>query len=252
MAKNLNLLKIDTDKGPLDLTNYNVNLDNAAFEKAEVYFRNLDSALIQKIIEFRDGLIFGSIAWLTSDIILDALAQCENVQIVVQKEDFLRPDINSPKNISVWKQKLRKKYSALKFSITRYECQKPICDLSILGDPNVDPVRCLGNHNASKKYAMPRAHNKFLVFCEFVKRPPVKRNSLKENVQYRAVAVWTGSFNLTKNAAMSFENALYIEERSGANKVIDSYLKEHHQIFALSEPLDWTSNYVEPEYRIGT
>ena len=29
-------------------------------------------------------------------------------------------------------------------------------------------VRCLGNHNADRRAAMPRAHHKFLVFCDHI------------------------------------------------------------------------------------
>lgn len=32
---------------------------------------------------------------------------------------------------------------------------------------------------------------------------------------------------------------------------LNDYLKEHHQIFALSEPLDWEHDWTETEYRIG-
>jgi phosphatidylserine/phosphatidylglycerophosphate/cardiolipin synthase-like enzyme len=61
-------------------------------------------------------------------------------------------------------------------------------------------------------------------------------------------AVWTGSYNFTKNAGMSFENALYIEDQP----IVDAYMAEYAQIFSLSEPLDWTSEWSVPEYRIGT
>jgi hypothetical protein len=251
MEINLNDLKISTDGGPLSLANNNVMLKNVSFDKTEVFFRELEKELIKKISEFKNGLIFGSIAWLTSDNILDALAKCSYVQIVVQKEDFLRPDLNSPSNAKDWKARLRKKYDQLSFLGDRYDCRKPICDLSILGDPSVDPVRCLGNHNAYKKSAFPRAHNKFLVFCKFLKEPNIKSRERQEII-YDPVGVWTGSFNLTKNASMSFENALYIEDKSGQNKILNAFLDEHHQIFALSEPLDWTTHWSEPEFRIGT
>jgi hypothetical protein len=251
MQNDLNKLQITTDDGPRNLTNNNVKLKDASFDKTEVFFRDLEKELVKKILEFKDGLIFGSIAWLTSDKILDALAKCNYVQIVVQKEDFLRPDVNTPTNVFDWKGHLRKKYNKLLFLGDRYDCRKPICDLSILGDPSVHPVRCLGNHNADKKSAFPRAHNKFIVFCKFTKAPNQKSRERQEII-YDPTAIWTGSFNLTKNASMSFENALYLENKSGENRIINAFLIEHHQIFALSEPLDWTTNWVEPEFRIGT
>jgi hypothetical protein len=60
--------------------------------------------------------------------------------------------------------------------------------------------------------------------------------------------VWTGSFNFTKSSVASFENAVYIED----SKIAYAYAHEFAQIFALSEPLDWTTSWSAPEYRIGT
>ena len=34
--------------------------------------------------------------------------------------------------------------------------------------------------------------------------------------------------------------------------VVTAYYHEYEQIFALSEPLDWSSEYVDPEWRIGS
>ena len=42
----------------------------------------------------------GCVAWLTHFDILDAMARLKTVSIVVQKEDFLRPDMGQPSN---WK-----------------------------------------------------------------------------------------------------------------------------------------------------
>lgn len=61
-------------------------------------------------------------------------------------------------------------------------------------------------------------------------------------------AVWTGSFNITKNAGMSFENALYITDMA----IVNAYYQEFSQITALSESLNWFKDWVEPQWRIGT
>ena len=50
--------------------------------------------------------------------------------------------------------------------------------------------------------------------------------------------VWTGSFNFTINAGRSLVAAAYAHEWS--------------QVAALSEPLDWASEWMAPEYRLGT
>ena len=36
------------------------------------------------------------------------------------------------------------------------------------------------------------------------------------------------------------------------DEIAEAYYNEFCQIFALSEPLDWTSKWCEPELRIGT
>jgi len=248
---NLNSLRINTDDGQIDLTNHNTCVGQTTFDKVEAYFKDLEKSLIGKIVEHSDGFIFGSVAWLTSSNIIDALSKCQNVQILIQKEDFLRPDFGDTLGERNRRLKYRQLYSKLKFNHDRYDCHSPISDLSILGDPSVDPVRCIGNFNSDQKKAMPRAHNKFLVFCKQIKK---STNQTRENneIIYEPTAIWTGSFNFTLNADKSFENGIYLEDKSGKNPIIMAYLKEHHQIFALSEKLDWEHNWTEPEYRIGT
>jgi len=221
----------------------NVTIKDAQIPIIQAYFDNLEKNLIDKIKQNSDKLIFGCVAWLTSEPVLKALAKCDNVQILIQKEDFLRPDINSRNS---WSIRLRKLYADLKFNHFRFELKDPIRELSICDEPVIYPVMCVGNHNKEKHPAFPRSHHKFLVFCE-------KRGKLDEyKIDYAPTAVWTGSFNFTKNATHSFENALYIEDKSGNNPILQAYLNEHHQIFTLSEMLDWETTWIEPRYRIGT
>lgn len=108
----------------------------------------------------------------------------------------------------------------------------------------INPVSCVGNINNAKVAAFPRMHNKFLIFA--------KRNNNSElTYDEKSIipyAVWTGSYNITKNASMSFENALYITDL----KIVNAFYKEFAQIIALSESLDWFKDWVEPQWRIGT
>jgi len=209
----LNDLRVETDSGSQSLSDFSAKIDKPTFDSAEVIFRDAEKRLIELINEYKDGAIFGCIAWLTSKPILKALADCKNVQIIVQKEDFLRPDLDTKIN-SNWKKELQKLYNGLQFSFTRYDCKEPICDLSILGDPSVDPIRCVGNHNADKSPAFPRAHHKFLVFCK-----------LDNDEKYLPISAWTGSFNLTFNATKSFENVVLLTDKSGKNEIINSFFK---------------------------
>jgi hypothetical protein len=252
MEYNLNKLTIDTDGGDEKLVNHNSKLEKVTFEKAEAFFKDIEQNLIEKINEHANGFIFGSIAWLTSEKIINALAKCKNVQILIQKEDFLRPDLGDTADKIERSRKFRNLYSKLIFQHDKFDCDYPIRELSVGGDPDIDAVRCVGNYNSHKK-TMPRAHNKFLVFCEKIKESSDKtRNSVTGESIYKPIAVWTGSFNFTINAENSLENVIYLEDKSGNNPIITAYLKEHHQIFALSEPLDWTQNWSAPEFRIGT
>lgn len=240
---NLNDLKIKTDGEHLNLLNFSKKVRNPQFDEVEVLFRGLEPRLVELINDYRGGIVFGSVAWLTSEPILTALADCLAVQIIVQKEDFLRPDLN--KNPGNYKDRLHTLYSKLKFMHSRYQCTSTLGQLSICGDPTVDPIRCLGNYNSGHHAAFPRAHNKFLVFC---------RTSYDEQgvmINYRPTAVWTGSFNLTYNATNSFENAVVMHDHSGKNEILWSFLQEHHQLFALSERLNWTSPWVKPQYSFG-
>ena len=100
----------------------------------------------------------------------------------------------------------------------------------------INSIRCFGNHNKDKKPAFPRMHNKFLIFCK------------EKSGIICPYAVWTGSFNLTMNAGNSLENGLYITKK----EIVYKYYKEYAQICAISEKLDWESDWCEPQWRIGS
>lgn len=226
------------------LCDWSTDMGSCSFNHIEVIFRNQEQKLINLINQYKDDAIFGCVAWLTSVPILKALSGCKNVQIIVQKEDFLRPDLGV-RNRDKWKHELQSLYSSIGCGLVRYEFKEPIRNLSVCCDPTVDAIRCVGNYNSDKSPAFPRMHHKFLVFCKII----TNGNEIRD---YKAVAVWTGSFNLTHNATLSFENNIYMVDHSGENYILNGYLFEHHQIFALSEPLNWSSDWIEPEFRIGT
>jgi phosphatidylserine/phosphatidylglycerophosphate/cardiolipin synthase-like enzyme len=85
-------------------------------------------------------------------------------------------------------------------------------------------------------------HNKFVLFCN-VKE--AEGDGFPEITPY---AVWTGSFNFSKNATFSFENAVVLTDQA----VVQSYYREWGQILALSEPLNWEDPWCAPEWRIGS
>lgn len=228
---NLNTLEPETDQRRASAQNKDNSVTTA---EVEVYFRNLAETLLGHIAEAH--LVVGCVAWLTHPEILTALANVESA-IVVQKEDFLRPDLGSR---SGWKRNLRSSYDALRCHRSRWEFGNMISELCTGGDIRITAVRCVGNLNREKSPAFPRMHNKFLVFC---------RIEDHENCEVvRPYAVWTGSFNLTNNAANSLENAVLIRQP----EIVQAYFREFGQIMALSEPLDWESEWTAPEWRIGS
>jgi hypothetical protein len=238
--ENLNSILIEDDEcGRVQQDYSSVNY------QVEVYFKNLEEHLIKRIREADS--VFGCVAWLTSERILQALLK-KSTSIVVQKEDLWRPDLDAERNLN-WKEKLRTQYNSIQTKYCRHDLPGP--GLSISGDPTIEGVRCVGYYNRERKPASPRMHHKFLVFTK--EGPPREEDHYDGEDCGRPgrpmpYAVWTGSFNFTYNSTQSFENAVYIND----DCIASSYFDEYQQILALSEPLDWESDWCAPEWRIGT
>lgn len=206
----------------------------------QVYFKDIESHLIQHI-ESAD-VVVGCVAWLTSPTILAALSKKSGVSIIVQKEDWLRPDLDNREN---WKERHKSRYARLPSSLTRLDLglrDTVLREMSYCGDPTIQAVRCVGNHNSEKVAAFPRMHHKFIVLCREI---AVKDDEYKNYAPYE---VWTGSFNFTKNAGSSFENAVVLRNATLAK----AFLGEYAQVAALSEQLDWESEWIEPQWRPGS
>jgi len=245
MNVNLNDLLIPNAEGPdQPLTDPRAT---SADGLTQVFFRNLEAELLQ-LINAAD-VVVGCVAWLTNSQILAALAKKESVAIVIQKQDFLRPDLGVKKN---WSLELRSQYSRLKCTFDRYNGTlggTALHYMSMCGDLSITPIRCVGNHNSDKQPAFPRAHHKFLVFGRSLNSTEHEDDSeLGALGEFQPHAAWTGSFNLTFNAMNSFENAIV----SKYPQLVQAFFEEWSQIKALSEPLDWSSVWVETEWRIGT
>jgi hypothetical protein len=173
-------------------------------------------ATLMELIREAD-IVIGCVAWMTHPGILAALASCNGVGIVVQKEDFLRPDAEL-----------------------------------VASSPKFDPVRCVGTPNRPNATG-PRSHHKFVVFCWYSEQHDCW--SVSDQFpecscirHFEPYAVWTGSFNFTRNSTLSFENSLVLRHPA----IVNPYCQQLGQIAALSEPLDWDSPWIEPEWRIGT
>jgi hypothetical protein len=86
-------------------------------------------------------------------------------------------------------------------------------------------------------------HHKFFVMCDV-------EVDAEFHMPTKIVgrSVWTGSFNPTANGTKSRENAVLI----ASDEIAQAFLREWFQVYAISEPLDWESEWCQPEYRIGT
>lgn len=99
-----------------------------------------------------------------------------------------------------------------------------------------------GARNSAKTAAFPRMHNKFLVFCK-----AAVTNDESTYETYDPYAVWTGSFNLTRNASNSLENAVLIRDE----EISTAFLEEFGLIFGLSESSIGTSHGVLPNIALA-
>lgn len=232
----LNALRIRDDsrdeRGP--------GLEDPSRESGAVrcFFRHIKFELLRCINRW--PAMVGCVAWLTDRDILRGLAG-RAAAVVVQKEDFLRPDSGDQSTAE-----LRRLYGAVR-GVARADLGGWVWGMSAASsDPSEDlGVRCVGNHNARRAPAWPRSHHKFVVFGRL-------RDDVSErwgaSRRFVPEAVWTGSFNFTANAGRSLENAVLIEDPV----IAGAFLVEFEQVAALSEPLAWETPWVAPEWRIGT
>jgi hypothetical protein len=213
-----------------------------------VYFKHLREHLIHHILGA--DLIVGCVAWLADPAIIAALSE-RKTMIVVQKEDFLRPDlVDSTEN--GWS--LRSRYAALDSGPDRSAYDNLVGALSSMSDQSLAALRCCGmRRDPSQRVPTPTMHHKFVIFCTVTTSATTLQDDDGSEKRYahevvEPYAVWTGSFNFTASSAASFENAVYLIDQ----EIVNAYYHEWAQIVALSEPLDWQAEWIAPEWRIGT
>lgn len=180
------------------------------------------------------GAMIACVAWLTHPELLRAASRIP-ASFLVQKEDFLRPDSQRMSN-----GKLRVLYETGP-KLERYWFGV-VGDLSSSGDFGLDRVRCVGMSVEGDR-TIPRMHHKFAVFGDWDEGGPDP-----DFGRFIPKSVATGSFNWTHNATTSLENVMIIRNR----EIARHYAREWAHVLTLSEPCNWESEYVAPEWRIGT
>ncbi|QLB39749.1 hypothetical protein [Mannheimia pernigra] len=176
-------------------------------EKIEVVFRNVISRLIDEIKSHE--LVFGYIAWLTVQDVLKELKN-KQCQIVLQKEDFLHPDLTSSLS-NKDKQCLRYLYDNLLCNLNTTQFSYKIKELSIDGILDLTPVTCFGYYNQKLRHYTPKMHNKFFIFAKIDK----KINKIQP------LKVWTGSANITHMSINALENDVIIDNEKIAGSLYE-------------------------------
>jgi len=199
----------------------------------EVYFKNIENIICEKIKKHR--YIVGCVAWLTNKKILKELSKKnKEVLIIVQDEDFLRPDTYFDGNKEKFKKTILEYYN----KINKKNNNISLCDLGISYMSSVDcGIRRCGFINKDKLPAFPRMHNKFIVLGNdrLINDDEGGYNGLV--CEYTEVI--TGSFNYTENSTNSLENIICIKDA----KIVDSYYKQFGEIALISVELDWEGDW---------
>jgi len=253
---NLNKLKgvKHTSASPEYNRKYDFSLENHAQRSSsaevEVLFDCLSERLIKLIGEYEVAV--GCVAWLTNHDILKALGNCDWVNLVVQKEDFLRNDtaenqetwvselqqayFNCGKNRKEWSENVPSRHNDYHhFNHTVQSCCVPPSGEWTHSGCN---IRCLGYSGDKDRKTTPKMHHKFLVL-----------GYADDDLDIIPEVVWTGSFNFTSNGEKSRENAVIIKDEN----IVQAYLSEWAQIWAMSEELNWKSKTpVEAQVYMGT
>lgn len=236
---------VGADIRDLNLTNLDISCADAntiikdpSFDthRGGVYFRNLREHLLDYIE--RAEYILGCCAWVTDMQILTALGRKKGVSILVQKEDFLRPD-----GVAAMAD-IRRLYMAIPGTD---RMSVGAGNLSTGGGWECEAIRSVGVRG-DKHGLHPKMHHKFVLLCKGVDRDLTHEANYYEPDLISPYAVWTGSFNFTDVAGRSLENAIVLTDP----RAVQAYHEEYKQVLALSEPLDWHSPYVCPQWRIGT
>lgn len=234
MNMNLNELKVNNVEPDI---NYE-RTKKFKNEKFEICVDGIEAFVISKIKEY--DAVCGCVAWLTNKNIINELSKKKNCQLLVQKEDFLRPDNNVKTKPQYWK--LYKKIKGIEYK-EHFGLSFDFCAC----EP-IEGVRCVGTYNKSTR-TYEKMHHKFIVLYEETEQMvEFGENEYYPRAYFIPKAVITGSFNYTDNGTNSLENVIYIKDEDVAR----FYHNEYYHVLMLSEKLDWTSNYSEPQFRIGT
>lgn len=240
---NLNEIRPDGDVFVRDILWMDKGKDVHSGE-VSVYFSNMEKNLVRLISKYRAAV--GCVAWLTSEGVLKAMSDLERVSIVIQKEDFMRPDSNSFSNA-----KIKELYESLPPGARLLDDFGRLTSLlTQSGDWECSSVRWAGYYNHDRKPYFPRMHHKFIVLGDMEPGFTSPHDAEAESHLFLPKAVWTGSFNFTFNSSRSLENAVVITNRD----VVMAYYEEWQRVLSISEPIPgyaWKTKWEPTNFRVG-
>lgn len=181
------------------------------------------AGISDKLLDFIRGseAIVGCVAWVTNRDVIGALSE-RPVALIVNKEYALRST-----DRKVHSQRQRQNLSELRGGLRRQDFPAPLRDIPT-GPDGIEPVRCVGHITRGNTGNTPLMHSKFIVRLH----------------RGKPVAVWTGSFNFTVNAASNIENVVEIHDKA----IAAAYLDEFARVAALSEPLEFKAGKADPSW----
>lgn len=205
-----------------------------------VYYEFLEARLAAYIRQCTR--VIGCMAWLTSVTLLEALKKVPEVSIVVQSEHWMLPVVRTQQQQHQdkpldWMGRQRMAYESLpKFEIRNESgvLNETLSETALtslcsgVGGLKIDAIRCAGelNRSVSDGRGSPRMHHKFLVLYN----------------RSGVASLWVGTFNMTKNATLSADSALYIQSK----QLVEAYRQEWACWLEVSTPLicahTWTPN----------
>jgi hypothetical protein len=196
----------------------------------ELVLRDHEAILVELIQNYKAAI--GCVYCLTSLPVLGALASLDAAALLVQKDDRLR---------SLRRAREHQAYRTLKpFALDEIS--------SRFAHGEEVSVRCVGV--ATQGSVRANMHHKFLVLGSFATVPTTVVNSYtgEQHVEQRRwfcpEAAWLGSFNFTWNASRSLESAMIVRDQEIARRLRDEFCA----ILEISEPLDWDSQHIKPEF----
>jgi len=187
--------------------------------ETEVHFRNLEDVLLREIEQA--DIVLGCVAWITSAPILEELARKTTCLILDHKVPSM-PAHRKESYAALQFQDKTPIYEMLRngHGYSEYFCYStekghPISD-TMYGDWNFEAG--LYRVDGGKFRYM---HHKFLILIE-------NQGICSCGKRLYKPSVWTGSFNLTKNAKTGLENAIILRDPTLCASYLCEFLEVHH------------------------